>query len=263
MIRYLQRKKFNKGFTIIELIVVVAILGALTAIIVPSLNNERSRIEEARGAARDFYAAAQTVMTKFSLYDAQLSPAYTENNDLGIMRYYTNMSGNYPYDNGAGITNHDFPAATSLYITLYAKNDQVQSINTVSRAQSRATSDPGFFAALSGEGASTEFGKLFTQEINDRISFRDGYYYARIDFTPPVAGIGGVDSTAMNNTTVKVAYTAYTRTKLPTVSGTATNYTNNNLYFGENFKLNCGVVCGTCAPEKSNSRVGIAGSKLD
>lgn len=259
MVRFLQRLKSRKGFTIIELIVVIVIIAVLAAVILPFLNNERSRIQEARSTAKDFYAAVQTVMSKYSLYDGKLSATYSKNEDLGLMRHYASMGGNYPYDKGAGITDHQYPAATSMYIMVYAKNSRINTVGVVTRAHSRNTTDPGLYQLLKRESTdrNTEFGRLFTGELEKKLSFRDGYYYARVDFVPPA------DKNEINSQTVKVAYTAYVRKELPVASGSASTYTTNNLYFGKDYKLTCDEICGTCAPfQSTNECIGMLGTRL-
>lgn len=268
MLRFLQKSKAQKGFTIIELIVVIAIIAVLTAVILPSLSSEKSKIQEARTAATDFYAAVQTVMSKYSLYDGALSPAYSvteESSHPGIMRHYAKMGGNYPYDKDAGLTDHEFPAATSLYIMLQTKNNTVETVGVVSRAQSNTSSDAGFFRLLQRNSSdrSTEFGRLFTAEINDRVRFRDGFYYARVDFIPPINADKTINKQEINSETVKVAFTAYTVKELPKASGSSASFENANLYFGSDFKLNCNMLCGTCAPIQSDKKyVGLSGTKL-
>lgn len=262
MVRFLQRLKSRKGFTIIELIVVIVIIAVLAAVVLPFLNNERSRIQEARSTAKDFYAAVQTVMSKYSLYDGALSAAYSKNQDLGLMRHYAVMGGNYPYDNGAGITDHQYPAATSMYIMVYAKNSQINTVGVVTLAHSRNSVDSGLYKLLKRASAdrNTEFGRLFTGEIEKKISFRDGYYYARVDFVPPA------DKKEINSETIKVVYTAYLRKELPVPSGSESDFkasfTTNNLYFGKDYKLTCDEICGTCAPYEGGQCIGFSGTKL-
>lgn len=271
MLRFLQRTKARKGFTIIELIVVIAIIAVLSAIILPLLSSENSRIQEARSTAADFYAAVQTVMSKYSLYDGALSPAYAvkeESSQPGIVHHYAKMGGNYPYDKDAGITDHEYPAATSLYIMLHARNDKIETVGVVSRAKSNTTSDPGFFRLLQRNAVdrATEFGRLFSAEINDRVTFRDGYYYARVDFIPPTNADKTINKEEINSETVKVAYAAYTRRELPkaTSGSSISDFENANLYFGSDFRLNCDEICGTCAPfQSSGNFVGLHGTKLD
>ncbi len=267
MIRYLQRQKAKKGFTMIELIVVIAIIAVLMAVILPSLTGERERINAANSAARDFYAAIQTTMSKYSTYDGQLSPAYTNNNNLGIIRYYPLMGGNYPFDASYDHANKDTdnPAVASMYIMVHAWNDQIRDVAVVTRAKQNTSADPGIYTLLQRNAAdrNTEFGKLLTNEIDKRLVFVDGWYYARVDFSYPTSVFGVVEDIKLN--TVKVAYTAYSRSELPQASGSYSSYVDSTLTFGSDYKLNTGDICGTCSvwDNTHSSRIGMAGTRLE
>ena len=264
MIRYLQRLKAKKGFTIIELIVVIAIMGVMMAVILPSFMGQRERINAACSAASDFYSAIQTTMTKFSTYDGALSPAFTNTPNLGVIRYYPLMGGNYPYDAvySPTATDNEFPARTSMYIMIHAESDIIQDVAVVTRANNNTTSDPGMYELLKRNSAdrNTEFGRLLAGEINDRILFDEGYYYAKVEFTPPE----GADATDMRRYTVKVAYTAYCAKELPVSSGGFTEFVTSTLMFGNDYRLNWdGQICGTCAHKGDTGLcVGMAGTSL-
>ncbi len=266
MIRYLQKLKAEKGFTIIELIVVIAIIAVLAAVILPQISSERSRINEARSAARDFYAAIQTTMSKYSTYDGQLSPKFESDNNLGVVRYYPLMGGNYPFDKSypAANTDNDYPAVTSLYIMVHTRNDTILDVGAVTRAKANTSADNGMFQLLKREAAdrNTEFGKLLIGEIDDRVSFNDGWYYARVDFTYKTSLTGTPEDIKLE--TVKVAYTAFSRNELPKASGSFDSFVNSTLMFGSDYKLNSGDVCGTCATwdETNNTQVGFKGTSL-
>lgn len=266
MIRYLQRMKAKKGFTIIELIVVIAIMGVLMAVILPQLSSERSRINEANSAARDFYAAIQTTMSKYSTYDGQLSNAYHNDNNLGIVRYYPLMGGNYPFDKSypAANTDNSNPAIASLYIMVHAENDKILDVGAVTRAAANTSADPGMFELLKRNAAdrNTEFSKLLIGEIDDRVSFNDGFYYARVDFNYKTSVTGTPEDIKLN--TVKVAYTAFSRRELPKASGSYAGFVNSTLTFGSDNKLNTGNICGTCSAwnETTNTRIGMKGTAL-
>jgi len=66
--------KNKKGFTLIELIVVIAILGILAAVLVPSIGNYVTRANQARcdSAAGELLQAARRLQTEM---DAQLEDA--------------------------------------------------------------------------------------------------------------------------------------------------------------------------------------------
>lgn len=268
MIRSLQRQKAKKGFTMIELIVVIAIIGVMMAMILPSLSTERARIDEAKSTARDFYAAIQTTMSHFSTYDGQLSPAYQTENNLGQIRYYPLMGGNYPFDKDYPLANTDeeYPAITSMYIMVHAWNDIIEDVAVVTRAENNDTFGNGMFQLLkrTPDDRNTEFCKLLAGEIDNRITFRDGWYYARVDFNYDLSIVGLPEDINLNS--VKVAYTAYSRKELPQATGSFDDFVNSTLTFGSDYKLNWGggEICGTCAAwDTANStQVGFEGTTL-
>lgn len=66
MKNYLKHLKHNKkGFTLIEMIVVIAIIGVLAAILVPSLSGyvNSAKATKSSANARTFYTAAQAAVT--------------------------------------------------------------------------------------------------------------------------------------------------------------------------------------------------------
>lgn len=65
------RKNNKKGFTLIELIIVIAILGILAAILVPSMLNivNNSKTSVAVANARSLYSVAQSAYVKVSIND--------------------------------------------------------------------------------------------------------------------------------------------------------------------------------------------------
>lgn len=91
MIKKLQKLKAKKGFTLVELIVVIAIIGVLAAILVPTMLGyvENSRITSADQIAKTIKDAAQVAATEMDTQGMGL--ATTKVVALGT---YTPASGN-------------------------------------------------------------------------------------------------------------------------------------------------------------------------
>lgn len=73
-------KKNQKGFTLIELIVVIAIIGILAAMLVPSMTGYLKRARETRftADARTFYTAAQAAVTSIEGQDGKITSPITQ-----------------------------------------------------------------------------------------------------------------------------------------------------------------------------------------
>ncbi len=78
--------KFNKGFTLIELLIVIGLLGALTALVLPSLMADR---EEALGNVCD----------------------YNQAGTVRVLKQYYQLTGGYPADMHSGLWENDGSAA--------------------------------------------------------------------------------------------------------------------------------------------------------
>lgn len=263
MIQKFQALKAKKGFTMIELIVVIAIMAVLMAIIFPMLTSDRSRKQEANFAARDFYAAVQTVMTKYSMYEGPLSPAYQSTPNLGEMKYFEKLGGNFPFRTGSTAT--DIPNTTSLYIEIATKGGAITEIYTYAIESSDAgyADGAGLYHLCTRDASmkGTEFGNLLKAELEKRISYNDGFYYAKVTYKNIMTS---TIPARMEAETVKVEYSGYCRHRLPNSSSiTFADFKNKNMYFGDDNKLVNGDIFGICAPLNTTGKtVGLAGSTL-
>ena len=76
-----QLKENKKGFTLIEMIVVIAIIGILAAILVPSMSGYLSTARDSKkeANARTIYTAAQAAVTSLETSTPVVNGTYTKN----------------------------------------------------------------------------------------------------------------------------------------------------------------------------------------
>lgn len=262
MIKYLQSKK---GFTLIELIVVLAILGVMMAIILPNINVRQRRINAANSTARDFYAAVQSVFTKYSLYESKLFPYYVPENpeivynaandpNLQYMTYYPSLNGNYLFD--PATVKGDMPKSTDLYLEIAAKNGEIQHTYVAAYERGGGVNGMVMLCGHPTSGTDNAFGQLLAEELKGRINYQDGFYYAKVSYTAPAAAVGGPSK--QDTDTIKVMFTAFMQHELPVGTSSTT------LVFGDDNVLANGEICGTCAAWNSSTGnyIGCIGTQL-
>lgn len=251
MIKQLQKMRTKRGFTMIELIVVIAIIAILAAMILPSLDTKKAAIDDANSAARDMYNVAQSIFTKYSLTEAPLNLGLkNEGNEAEkdntktydeCIRFYKKAGGNFPCKTGT-ITVSDMPATTELYIEVVAEKGIIHEVNMAAAGKVSLMFDTSVaFKNLlmrKTETQGTTFGEIFKNDLESRIDVHDGYYYIRVEYIAPPNDVGGKPAAYTNP--VKVNFAAYSKNRLPQLTSVAAwgTYETENLHFSMGNNVN-------------------------
>ena len=250
MIRFLQKTKSKRGFSLIEMIVVIGIIAILAAVILPSMNVRKSLISEAESNAKNFYVVTQNIFTKYSLYEAPLSVTMKLNPGDDFMQFFSSVGGNFPFNyDPANKTVPAVPKAANLYLEVKVDKGEMTAIvdNSWEKILKRAP-----------EKADSEFTEVFKTELDETADMPDGFYYAKISYEP-------VNADASNYVpgTVKVAFAAYRENELPQLTGTYDNYKSTVLHFKDDNVISDDTVCGVCAAYNGTNTVGCEGTYLE
>ncbi len=106
-------KKLRKGFTLLELLVVVAIIGILASIAVVSFGNARSKAKDAKilGDAR---AVQNAIALYFSDKDALPGTLATGKQIKGDIVYLQSLPGPFTFNSGGGSKAGDWAALSTF-----------------------------------------------------------------------------------------------------------------------------------------------------
>ncbi len=222
MIKYLQTKKANKGFTMVELIIVITIIGVLAAITIPLFSNDDARVQSANIYANDFYTALQYTVTRYQTTDYHLSPKMQS--QTGLMKYDpVNYGNRLAFDSSTG-------ANTISYLYLEVKVDRgIQYVHASDSYQALIA------AAETNNSATNELERLLEADLGEIINqANEGFYYAVI-----------YEDSYHN---LKVLCTNYVEGRL--------SATQSDLMFVDFGVLNNGLIAGTCSSEKYKTAEG-------
>lgn len=253
MIHKLQRLKSKRGFTMLELVVVIAIIAVMVASVLVSGNSRQSRINSANTAAYNFYSALQTEFTNFQMFDGPLTMTlnskyseFTSDVDnllngaawktYGGIKYYPAVGGNYPFA---------FAEEAEPHLTGTPKNAEIYLEFQASNGNIRVWWAKTMNDLISGGGApdTSELSAVLEQEMKDRINYNDGYYYAKVSYKAPTGvELSRYDYRAVS---VKVDWTAYTNKQMKAADSATYRFKSQNILFN-------GQVCGVCAGNGSS-----------
>ena len=266
MIKQLQKLKSKRGFTILELIVVVAILGVLLAVVIGNSNNMHDKINAANAYASDFYSTVQSEFTNLQNFDGPLTATLAESysfkagstplsdKKVGGVKYYPAVGGNYPYNitlppADAKTQLEDLPVDTTLFLEVRVYGGQIQYVDFDNEWTVLVSN-----TSVSEPTPKREIATVLKKDFANRMDFTDGFYYAKITYTAPTTTPGATPSiNDYNASPVKVEWTAYSKNQI-------TNDVN-TYSFKTRGIVKSGVICGVC-PSADSSVSGLTGETL-
>lgn len=261
MLKRIHRLRSNRGFTMIEMVVVLGILAIMIGMVLGGSNTQRDHIKDANQTAADFYSAVQTEFTNLQMFDGPLTMTlhdkYTTNLS-GItapsgayngIKYYPLAGGNYPFDGtlAVGETHENGkPKKCELFIEMYCFNGRIRRVNYANTLNA--------LLSYYGDGNKmTELCLVLQNELEDRMEYRDGFYYAKVTYDP-AAALAKVSPTKndFREITVKVDWTAYCAHEITTAT-VMRNFRKQNI-------LRSGDICGVFYTSMGNWTLGETGT---
>ena len=236
----------KKGFTILELIVVFAIIAVLVAMIVPTLSSRDSNKHASMMAARDFYSATQHLFTKYSKYEGELYPGQMDESGTldteKLINYDKTLGGNYP---------------TNLYICLAmcVRNGEIAYIDATG-ANNPTIAEMTLYKQGNID-KETSFEQMLKKDIKPLFAQKDGIYYAYIFFRNNATLIPEATG---NTNTVRVLAAAYSPTELPPCGDDYNDYMAKYLLLRENGYSANEDFLGVCSSFEDKVLNGIIGT---
>lgn len=222
MIKYLQGMKKKKGFTMAELIIVIAIIGVLTAMILPIFSSNDTEVQSANTYAADFFASLQYNFTRYQMTEHHVSPKMSEAAEQTYMAYDNTRMGNYL-------------KASHIFIEAYYENGLKYVKVGTTLKQVLESPDTT---------SNTEFERLLQEDLSETINQADtGYYYAIVNYdvyakkTQTVSTPEGNKAVEFTYGNIKVLSTHYCRQQVSLTS---------SLGFTD-YSIMDGMVVGTCS----------------
>ncbi len=230
-LEYLQGSRRKKGFTMIELIVVVAIIAVLLAVILPGISTNKEKKNAADLRAMDFYSAVQHTFTKYMKYEGDLNSGMkSAKDDTDELIYYVKeLNGNFP--------KNDY-----TYVEMYTEGGEARYIHAAAT-----------LSELLGFADDKELTDTEKQLLNDIPALldadEDGHYFALVKYTDKTTVF------SQQVPTIKVHSAYYLRNDLPNSTADA------DLTFSEDRRLKNGEICGVCSSVKDSVKDALLGQK--
>lgn len=225
MIKYLQNLRNKKGFTLVELIIVVAIIAVLAAMVIPMFNNDDAQRRVVNTYASDFFTGLQFNFTRYQKTEADISPAIAAEIAADI------AAGKTPFMKYDPTVGQNILGMPFIYIEAHYDNELKYVHVNVNLEE------------LLKDTTTTSNTALEQQIHNDMANLinkaGNGYYYAVVTMNA-------------NYNNLKVITTHFTDERLPEFTGDVANYKKDVLMFIDESELANGFYCGTCTGDNTS-----------
>ena len=244
MIQRLQKLKSKRGFTVLELVVVLAIIAIMAGTILSSSSNRRDRVKDANSTAKDFFTTIQTEFTRFQMFDGPITMSLQGQYNMDVssvptstkyggMMWFPRVGGNYPLPKSRVLTSdwrNELPSSGGITLEIHVVNNKILNVdwdwNTAdlfARMDDTQTGD-----------ARSELSAVLQLELDRRMEYRDGYYYARVAYSAPATTIDGEPGPGdYKAKPVNIAWTAYCTRQLTSDENTYKFRTSNVNFNGQ------------------------------